>query len=153
MTWWGAAGLALSLYGAFIVLEWVYGRILNVPPRFPPSVSIVLHVLNQEGVIERAVEDLANLWRDEDWHRNHLEVIIADEGSRDQTAAIVERLQRRYTFMVVAPRGATRENVLDLCRHDVLVWVELTDPAALAALATLRRLLAQAQHEAATVIS
>jgi hypothetical protein len=153
VTWWIALGLALSLYGAFVVLEWIYGRVLQIPAGSPPSLSIVLHVLDQEGAIEQTMGDLAALWRDGDWHRGNVELIIADGGSQDQTLAIAGRLQRRYPFLVVAEAGLLPAQVLDLCGHDVIVWVEMRCPSVRKPLDTLRALLVQAAPKETTAIS
>ncbi len=147
VTWWGALGLALSLYGAVVVLEWVYARVLQTPGVPLASLSIVLHVLNQEGLIEQAVTDLTSLWRMEEWDRKDVELIIADGGSSDQTVAIADRLQRRYPFVLITGSDSDKGQVLSLCRHDVVIWVELTGRSPASPLATVKSLLAQSGRQ------
>ncbi|AUW94739.1 MAG: glycosyltransferase [Sulfobacillus thermotolerans] len=142
MTWWGALGLALSLYGAVVVLEWVYARVLQPAGVEALSVSIVLHVMNQEHLIEQAVIDLTGLWRLEMWDQKNVELIIADGGSTDQTVAILDRLQRQYPWLLIADSGRDKSHVLELCRHDVVIWVEMTGRSPASPLVTVRSLLA-----------
>lgn len=142
VTWWGALGLALSLYGAVVVLEWVYARVLQPAGVEALSVSIVLHVMNQEHLIEQAVIDLTGLWRLEMWDQKNVELIIADGGSTDQTVAILDRLQRQYPWLLIADSGRDKSHVLELCRHDVVIWVEMTGRSPASPLVTVRSLLA-----------
>ena len=142
VTWWGALGLALSLYGAVVVLEWVYARVLQPAGVATLSVSIVLHVINQEHLIEQAVIDLTGLWRLEMWDQKNVELIIADGGSTDQTVAILDRLQRQYPWLLIADSGRDKSHVLELCRHDVVIWVEMTGRSPASPLVTVRSLLA-----------
>lgn len=155
MTWWGALGLALSLYGVIILLEWIYGRIMELPRVRVPHVSLVLRVLNQENRIEHAVHELTSLWDEPDWERSRVEVLISDSGSSDQTVAIVERLSRRYAFLNVVPSGLDVESVLARCRYPVVIWVELSrsQPPYDDVVQTVHRLLAQHTHPVNTPVA
>ncbi|MDA8193211.1 MAG: hypothetical protein M0Z53_04330 [Thermaerobacter sp.] len=126
MTWWGALGLALSLYGVVVFLEWTYGQLARSPRIAIPTVSVVVRVTDQETHVEQAVRDLISLWNDGEWQHSAIELVIADGGSSDQTPAILERLSRDYPFLVVLDAPLTGDQVLAKCRHPVVVWVELS---------------------------
>ncbi|WP_053960553.1 glycosyltransferase [Sulfobacillus thermosulfidooxidans] len=141
MTWWGALGLALSLYGAVVALEWVYSRILPWPGLVPAAITVVLYVRDQENILERAVSDLSEVWEDAAWQRWDMEILIVDGGSSDQTLAIAKRLERRFPFIIVTPSRLDKGQVLDMCRHDVIIWIDLTHMNPYVPLATLKSLL------------
>lgn len=141
MTWWGVLGLAFSLYGAIVVLERLYARILQTPGLMPASLTVVLYVINQEGVLERAVSDLSELWQNADSQSRDMEIMIVDGGSDDQTLAIAKRLERRFPFIVVAPLGLGKDDILESCRHEVVIWVDLTSLTPMVPLGILRTLL------------
>ncbi|WP_051350981.1 glycosyltransferase [Sulfobacillus thermosulfidooxidans] len=145
MTWWGALGLALSLYGAVVALERLYSRILPWPGLVPAAITVVLYVRDQESVLERAVSDLSEIWQDAAWQRRDMEILIVDGGSSDQTLAIAKRLERRFPFITVAPSYLDKGQVLDICQHDVILWVDLTQMNPYIPLATLKSLLLQSE--------
>lgn len=126
VTWWGALGLALSLYGVIVLLEWIYARLTHPLRAQAPPVSVVLRVTNRENHIERAVRDLARLWGERDWEDSAIELVIADGGSSDQTPAIVERLSRRYGFLTVLEPALDADAVIAECRHPVIIWVDFS---------------------------
>lgn len=59
-----------------------------------PSVSLVLPVLNGAAFIERSVRDAMRWVRE---HEHRLELIVVNDGSRDATAAILERMKRELS--------------------------------------------------------
>lgn len=145
VTWWGAVGLALALYGVVVLLEWVYGR-LTQPSDLKQSVavSLVVRVKNQEQSIEHTLRELISLWTDHQWRHSDIEVLISDGGSRDQTAAIIERVAQQYPYFRVADRGLDPGAVMGLCRYPVVIWVDFSpDHAVRTIIPTVHRLLAQ----------
>ena len=129
MTWWGALGLALSLYGVVVLLEWLYDQILGSHSHEMPAVSVVLRVMNQEGWLERAVRDLESIFARRTWQNRPFEVVLAEPGSSDHTRDILERLVRHLPYVRVAEGPATVDDLVSQCRYPVVIWCDLTDPA------------------------
>lgn len=87
--WWIPAGYALFLALAVYRYTTRRPRLAERPPVFDgPLVSVIVPARNEAVNIERCVGSLlATRYR-------RLEVIVVDDGSSDETAAIVERLAR-----------------------------------------------------------
>ena len=74
-------GIARAL--VMVALAWVQSRTRRKPPVFVPSVSVIIPAYNEERVIEASVQRvLASDYPG-------LEVLVADDGSRDRTSAVV----------------------------------------------------------------
>lgn len=133
----------MSLYGVVVLLEWIYARLLTHPAGEGPAVSLVLRVVDQEGQIEHAIRQLVGWWGESGWRARGVELIVSDGGSSDQTLEIVDRLSRRYGFLVVLT-GLDPAAVLERCGNPVVIWVELSraNPA-MTLMATVHRLLAE----------
>ncbi len=58
-----------------------------------PRVSIVIPVYNEEAILQTAVVDLVDRLREFDWP---YELILAENGSSDQTVQIAEQLAKRF---------------------------------------------------------
>ncbi len=129
MTWWGALGLALSLYGVVVLLEWLYDQILGSHSHEMPAVSVVLRVMNQEGWLERAVRDLESIFARRSWQNRPFEVVLADSGSSDRTRDILERLVFHQSYFRVAEGAASVDDLISECRYPVVIWCDLTDAA------------------------
>jgi cellulose synthase/poly-beta-1,6-N-acetylglucosamine synthase-like glycosyltransferase/peptidoglycan/xylan/chitin deacetylase (PgdA/CDA1 family) len=110
------AGLAL----ARVQLRRV--RNLRSDPRFAPGVSILVPAHNEQVGIERAVRSLAG-----SRYAGELEVIVVDDGSSDDTAAIVQRLDLprvRLLRQANAGKAAALNRALAASRHEILVTVD-----------------------------
>ena len=142
MTWWGALGLALSLYGVVVLLEWLYDQIVGSRLQDFPAVSVVIRVMNQETCIEQAMRELLSLFEQKEWERRAIEVVISDGGSSDQTSAIIERLSRRHPFLNVVEGNLATDEVMARCQYSIVVWMDLSGSSTPERLmSTLRRLL------------
>ncbi|AEJ39015.1 hypothetical protein TPY_0820 [Sulfobacillus acidophilus TPY] len=142
MTWWGALGLALALYGLVVLLEWIYGKLLATPDVHIPHVSVVLSLTNQEAQIERAIRQLQGLWQDTAQTAPRLEFILVEHESHDQTPAILDRLARQYPAIHVVSAALGKDAILSRCRYPIILWVELTDSDNVSGLlATVQRML------------
>ena len=89
---------------------------------FAPGVSIVVPAHNEAVGIERAVRSLAV-----SEYAGPLEVIVVDDGSTDDTAAIVERLALGNVRLIRQPNGgkfAALNRGMDAARHPVVVTVD-----------------------------
>src|SRR6185436_16272023 len=63
------------------------------PPNHYPSVSIVVPSFNEEKTLEKTVGSLLAL----NYPRDLLDIIIVDDGSKDKTRSIGERLAKQYS--------------------------------------------------------
>lgn len=110
-------------------------RTRRVDPAFAPPVSVIVPAYNEALVIERAVRSLAQ----SDYPC--FEVIVIDDGSSDQTAALVQRLDLdgvRVTRQPNAGKPAALNRGIDAARHQIIAMV---DADTIFELDTLRRLV------------
>ena len=110
-----------------------------------PVVSVVIPVLNGEKVIGRCLDSIRAL----DYPRERLEVIVADNGSTDQTAEIA----RSYDVVVVVepkPGAAAARNAgIAAARGE---WVATTDADCVVHPLWLRQLVAVALREQSSAV-
>jgi poly-beta-1,6 N-acetyl-D-glucosamine synthase len=88
---------------------------------FAPPVSIVVPAYNEAAGIEAAVRSLAGA------AYPHLEVIVVDDGSTDETATIVESLHLdnvRLVRQANSGKPAALNTGVAAARHDVIVTVD-----------------------------
>ena len=69
-------------------------------PSEPPSVSVLVAAYNEEGAIVRKVMNLL-----ESDYRGDIEVIVASDGSSDQTNSLVEAIADGRVRLLALPRG------------------------------------------------
>lgn len=142
MTWWGALGLALSLYGIVVLLEWAYDRIMGTYRENAPAVSVVVRAANQEYRIEHIVRELIGLFNQREWSRRKFEVVFTDDGSNDRTHDMLDLLSRQHPFFTVADRNIPVQDLMTSCRYPLVVWVDLArQPQPDRLIATLNHLL------------
>lgn len=67
-----------------------------------PEVSIVVPIYNEEAILHAAVVDLRERLRDADFS---YELLLVENGSRDGTVPVAERLAERYPEVVVMSLG------------------------------------------------
>jgi peptidoglycan/xylan/chitin deacetylase (PgdA/CDA1 family)/glycosyltransferase involved in cell wall biosynthesis len=100
-------------------------RSIEVDPDFTPPVSILVPAHNEAMGIERAVRSLAG-----SRYKGELEMIVVDDGSSDDTAAIVEALIReggarvRLLRQANAGKAAALNRALAASRHEIIVTVD-----------------------------
>ncbi|MCY0879214.1 MAG: hypothetical protein OWU84_09770 [Firmicutes bacterium] len=121
MTWWGAVGLALALYGVVMLLEWLYERIL-VDGHRQAAVSVVVRVVDEVDRVEYVARELRRLVSHQG--DGHWEIIWLVRQARAETRAIIERIasQSAGFRMLDADEG----EVLTCCRYPLIVWVDLS---------------------------
>jgi len=89
---------------------------------FLPEVSIVLSVFNEEGVIERKIQNL----RETDYPADRLEILVGSDGSTDRTNTLLESagMPGLRTFLFSARRGkaAVLNELVNAARGDVIVF-------------------------------
>jgi cellulose synthase/poly-beta-1,6-N-acetylglucosamine synthase-like glycosyltransferase len=73
----------------------------KVPEYFPiqPSVSLMIAAFNEEHIIEAKINNALNL----DYPREKLQIIVANDNSTDQTAAIANKYAGQGVLLVTTP--------------------------------------------------
>jgi cellulose synthase/poly-beta-1,6-N-acetylglucosamine synthase-like glycosyltransferase len=66
-----------------------------------PTVSLIVPVYNEEGVIEEKLENALAL----DYPRDRLEIVVASDDSTDRTHELVRRFAQRGVRLLHCPRG------------------------------------------------
>ena len=69
----------------------------------PPNVSILVPVKNEEKVVGRLLDALTKL----DYPRENLEVVVVEDGSKDQTLEICNNFARSHPWIKVFHRDAS----------------------------------------------
>ncbi len=115
--------LALSRGALLCVLAGRHARGARPALAHPaPAVSVVVPAFNEAAVIEATVRSLAA----SDYPAS-LEIVVVDDGSTDQTAAVVERLGLPCVRMIrqdnTGKAGALNTAIAN-ARHDIIVGVD-----------------------------
>ncbi|MFB9183978.1 bifunctional polysaccharide deacetylase/glycosyltransferase family 2 protein [Dactylosporangium sucinum] len=96
--------------------NWAWGPPVHLP------VSVVVPAYNEKEGIEAAVRSLAG-----GDHPGGIEVVVVDDGSTDDTAALVEAMRLPNVRVVRIPNGG-KPNALNvgvaLAKHDIIVMVD-----------------------------
>ena len=92
-----------------------------------PSLSLVLPCFNEEENIAATVEDVAR-WMQE--HVSDWEIIVVDDGSKDESANILKQLQQQYPQLHVVTHkenqgyGLAIVSGLDTAQKDVIGFMD-----------------------------
>ncbi len=93
-----------------------------------PLVSILIPAYNAE----KWIEDTIHSALEQTWARK--EIIIIDDGSKDQTLAIAQKFASKQVFVITqANQGAAaaRNKALTVCQGDYIQWLDADDLLAL----------------------
>src|SRR5437867_4851908 len=90
------------LLGILAVLSLLYSSMLilaalprkNASKKFSPPVSVIIPAYNEEKNIEATVQSVISAE-----YPNNKEIIVVDDGSKDGTAKIVNRLNKKYKIV------------------------------------------------------
>lgn len=90
------------------------------------DISIVIPVYNAESTIERAVESAFSS------QKLHIEVIVVDDGSNDNTRHLLEKLKSRYSslFVISQKNGGpslARRAGIELAKGDYIAFLDADD--------------------------
>lgn len=77
--------------------------------KYQPKVSILISAFNEEGIIEKKILNLLEL----DYPKEHLEILIGDDGSTDRTAEIILRYKDQGIRLVQAEKNAGKAAMLN----------------------------------------
>lgn len=88
----------VSIYlGLFIITFYLLGILerkkKNVSLVKFPMVTIIVPAYNEQDVLEKTVDSVVNL----DYPKNKLEIFIVNDGSKDNTKEIADRLAKKYS--------------------------------------------------------
>jgi hyaluronan synthase len=153
-SWAGSAWVALALVQcAYMALQawlWLRYRPLAPLPDSPPSLTVIIPAYNEGPMIERSIRSVAEA----DYPRDRLEVLVVDDGSRDDTYFHMEHLRRRYPELVRVIRFAgnrgKRAGLHAAFRAARGAIVATLDSDSEIDRGTLRALVAPFQHDART---
>lgn len=121
---WGSVALLAYTYVLFPAILFVRGLLWRKPYRaedITPPVSMIIAAYNEAASIGEKLENVLRL----DYPRDCLEVIVASDGSTDDTESIVAQYADRGVKLLALPRqgkaGALNAAV-DAARGEVLVF-------------------------------
>ena len=105
MTWvfWIALVCLVYAYAGFPLLLWLRARLFPRPHREEdgtPSVSVVIAAYNEAAHIAARIENLLS----QDYPADRLEIIVASDGSSDDTNQIVQSYGHRNVQLLALPR-------------------------------------------------
>jgi len=103
LAFWGAIAMAAWTYVLFPACLWLRARLRPRPYRVgdaTPSVSLVICAYNEEASLRARLENALAL----DYPSDRLEVVVASDGSTDDTNAIVRAFASRGVRLLALPR-------------------------------------------------
>jgi len=121
---WGATAYLVYTYLGYPLLLVVSARLLRrpwTPADITPPVSLVIAAWNEAGVIRQKLENALAL----DYPAEQLEIVVASDGSDDQTVAIAREFAPRGVRVLDLPRGgktAALNRAVQTVRGEVLVF-------------------------------
>lgn len=93
----GVVVVVQSLYTALLSVLWIRYRPFVAPEHaFLPRVSVVIPAFNEGPMVERSIRSVAMC----SYPRELLEIIVVDDGSRDDTFFHMQRLRREHPGLV-----------------------------------------------------
>jgi hyaluronan synthase len=99
----GLIVLVQSLYTGLQAVLWTRYRPLERPQAaLWPPVSVVIPAFNEGPMVERSIRSVARC----DYPKDKLEIIVVDDGSRDDTIFHMQRLRREYPRLINLVRFA-----------------------------------------------
>jgi glycosyltransferase involved in cell wall biosynthesis len=117
-----------------------------------PSVSIVIPAYNEEARLPATLEAVFGYLRAKNF--SFAEVLVVDDGSRDGTAALVEKTQQRHTGLRLLKNPGNRGKGFTV-RHGILEakgdWILYSDADLSAPIGELDKLLDAAERAGAQV--
>jgi cellulose synthase/poly-beta-1,6-N-acetylglucosamine synthase-like glycosyltransferase len=130
MTWvfWGAAAIIIYAYLGYAAWLWVRSRWRSKPVEraaFTPSLSIVMVVRNESGILERKLRNLLEL----DYPEQRAEVVVLSDGSSDGSNEILSRYggsERVRSMVNSAARGkaAGLNDAIAATRGEIVVFTD-----------------------------
>jgi cellulose synthase/poly-beta-1,6-N-acetylglucosamine synthase-like glycosyltransferase len=111
-----------------IALGWLRPRSVQPDPKWRPMVSVVIAARDEAAVLGAKLESVLA----QRWPRSKLEVIVADDGSRDGTAGVAAWYWGRGVRRVALPAPAGKAVAIDAgvahAECEVLVFTDARQP-------------------------
>jgi hyaluronan synthase len=93
----GAIAIIQAVYTAILSLLWMRYRPFRAPPDVVwPKVTVVIPAFNEGAMVGRSIRSVAAC----DYPKDKLEVIVVDDGSRDDTFFFMQHLRREFPDLV-----------------------------------------------------
>ncbi|MBX3232710.1 MAG: glycosyltransferase [Labilithrix sp.] len=93
----GVVVVVQSLYTALLSVLWLRYRPFTAPEGKPrPRVSVVIPAFNEGPMVERSIRSVATCA----YPKDLLEIIVVDDGSRDDTFFHMQRLRREHAGII-----------------------------------------------------
>jgi poly-beta-1,6-N-acetyl-D-glucosamine synthase len=140
---WIALCFAMYTYAGYPILLYVMTRLRRAPVRknvgYLPPVSFLIVAHNEEKVIARKLRNCLTF----DYPTDRLQVVVASDGSTDDTNDIVRGFQDRGVGLLAFPtrmgKAHTLNQAISLCRAEIVV---LSDARQMFAPTAVRELVA-----------
>jgi hyaluronan synthase len=93
----GAIAVIQAVYTAILGILWLKYRTFKAPPGAEwPKVTVVIPAFNEGPMVARSIRSVAAC----DYPKDKLEVIVVDDGSRDDTFFHMQHLRREFPDLV-----------------------------------------------------
>lgn len=121
---WGSVALLAYTYVVFPAILFVRGLLWRKPYRtedITPSVSMIIAAYNEAASIGEKLDNVVSL----DYPRDCLEVIVASDGSTDETEAIVAQYEDRGVKLLALPRqgkAGALNSAVAVAKGEILVF-------------------------------
>jgi cellulose synthase/poly-beta-1,6-N-acetylglucosamine synthase-like glycosyltransferase len=128
------------IYAGYPFLAWLFARLFGRPPAargITPPVSLLIPAYNEAGHMDIKLRNSLAL----DYPMDRLEIVVASDGSTDQTDAITRRFEPQGVRLIVMRenigKSAMLSRAVPLLRGDLIVFSDASselEPGALRAL-------------------
>lgn len=139
---WVAFSLLAYIYVGYPLLIAVLARLIGREPQaqdITPPVSLLIPAYNEAAHIQAKIENSLAL----DYPREQLDIVVANDGSTDATAAIAERYRARGIRVISLPRnvgkGQMLNQVVPQLRGEIIAFSDASSELAPEALRLLVR--------------
>ncbi|MGA3213125.1 MAG: glycosyltransferase, partial [Terriglobales bacterium] len=127
MKWvfWISAALLVYAYAGYPVCLWIWSRCRRRPVRQAeifPSISVVMAVHNEGGVLARKLESVSDV----DYPAARLEVVVASDGSDDDTNKILGATSEVRSAILESRQGkaAALNSAVALAQGEIVLFTD-----------------------------
>jgi poly-beta-1,6-N-acetyl-D-glucosamine synthase len=109
---WAGVGLISYVYGGYAAVIWLCSRVRSRPIRqsaITPRATLIIPARNEERWIRRKIENTLAL----DYPKEQIEIIVASDGSNDQTAPIAREFAGRGVRVAGFPTRLGKQEMLN----------------------------------------
>jgi glycosyltransferase involved in cell wall biosynthesis len=126
---WSSVALIAYVYAGYPVLLGIWARLVGKPPvdepdavTALPGVSVGLAARNEARRLPARIDNLLA----SDYPQDRLQIIVASDGSTDQTIDALAPYQSRIELVMLPPRGkaAALNAAVSRARHPILVFAD-----------------------------